>query len=230
MKALKGDIVPNMVNLPSLMSEELDYLRPYITLAERMGNMYYQLEKASVDRVELTYSGPISKNETQILTVAFLKGLLAPVMEGRVNYVNARLVAEDRGIKIFEQKEEQSPKRYKNLITAQIFNHGHDLDISGTVSRGHDPLLVEINGYETETNLEGYVIIVQNEDRPRVIGPVATALGDHGVNIASMKTGRRVRGENAIMLINVDSKVDEAVLDELAQMDGIIDQPRLLVF
>jgi D-3-phosphoglycerate dehydrogenase len=229
-KALRGDIVPNMVNLPTMMSDELDYLRPYINLAEKMGNFYYQLEKSPVSRVELTYSGPISTNETEILTVAFLKGLFKPVMDEKVNYVNARLVAEDRGIQVYEKKEDQSPKRYKNVITVKIFNHNHEMDIAGTVSRARDPLLVEFDGYETETVLEGFVIMIKNQDRPRVIGPCATTLGDAGVNIASMKVARKARGEMAVMLINVDNKVGEDVLKKLKELDGILEQPRLLEF
>jgi D-3-phosphoglycerate dehydrogenase len=228
--ALKGDLVPNVVNLPTLIGNELEYLRPYIKLAEKMGNFYYQLNKAPLDRIELTYSGPITKNETEILTVAFLKGLLEPVMWEKVNYVNARLMAEDRGVKIYEHKEDQSPKRYKNLITVKLYNKNYQLEIAGTLSRGRDPLLVEINGYETESSLEGYVILVQNEDRPRIIGPFATTLGDAGVNIASMKVARQTKGQNALMLVNVDNKVEDDVLDRLSQLDGIISKPLLLHF
>lgn len=230
MKALKGEIVPNLVNLPTMLSEELNYLRPYITLAEKMGNFYYQLEKSPISRVELTYAGPMTQNDTEILTVAFLKGLLEPVLWNQVNYVNARLMAQDRGIKVFESKQKQSSRRYKNVISASIFNHGHELDIAGTVSRARDPLLVEINGYETETNLEGYVIMVENIDKPRVIGPFATLLGDEGVNIASMKVARQTKGDVAIMLVNVDNKVEDEVLERLSQVDGILGQPRLLHF
>ncbi|MGS0763059.1 phosphoglycerate dehydrogenase [Syntrophomonas curvata] len=229
-KALRGDIVPNMVNLPTMLSEELDYLRPYINLAEKMGSFYYQLGKSPVSRIELTFSGPISMNETEILTVSFLKGLFKPIMDEKVNYVNARLVAEDRGVQVYEKKEGQSSKRYKNVITAKIYNHNNHLDIAGTVSRARDPLLVEINGYETETGLEGFVIMVENQDRPRVIGPFATALGDEGVNIASMKVARKTRGETAIMLINVDNKVEDHILEKLKNLDGIMERPRLLEF
>ncbi|MDD4802987.1 MAG: phosphoglycerate dehydrogenase [Syntrophomonas sp.] len=226
--ALKGGIVPNVVNLPTLLGEELNYLRPYITLAEKMGNIYYQIAKTSVSRVEITYSGPISINETEMLTIGFLKGLLEPVVCEKVNYVNARLMAEERGIKLFETKEDQSPKRYKNLISVKIFNHDQQMELAGTLSRARDPLLVEINGLETETNLEGYVLIVENEDRPRVIGPVATALGDKGVNIAGMKVARRNKGDKAMMLINVDNKVEEEILDRLTKLDGVLGRPKLI--
>jgi D-3-phosphoglycerate dehydrogenase len=229
-KALKGDIVPNVVNLPTMLGNELDYLRPYITLAEKMGKCYFQLHKAPVTRVELVFSGPITQNETEMLTVAFLKGLLEPVMWEKVNYVNARLLAEDRGIKVYEKKEERSPKRYKNLITAKVFNHDKELEISGTLSRSRNPLLVEIDGYETETNLEGNIVMVKNEDRPRVIGPCTTTLGDEGINIAGMKVARKEKGKIAIMLINVDNPVEDKVMERLSKLDGIIDRPKLLRF
>ncbi len=230
MLALKGGIVPNVVNLPTLLSEELNYLRPYITLAEKMGNIYYQIEKTPVDRVEITYSGPITINETEMLTIGFLKGLLEPVMWEKVNYVNARLMAQERGIKIFENKEEQSPKRYKNLINLKIFGQGHEMELSGTISRARNPLLVEINGYEIEADLEGYVLILQNEDRPGVIGPLTTAMGEAGVNIASMRVARKAKGETAIMMLNVDNKVEEATIQQLTQIDGLIGTPKLLHF
>lgn len=229
-KALEGGIVPNVVNLPTVLSDELEYLRPYITLAEKMGKIYYQMYKAPVSRVEITYSGPITVNETEILTIGFLKGLLEPVMWEKVNYVNARLTAEDRGIKIFDIKEDVSPKRYKNLISVKIISAKNQLEIEGTLSRARNPLLVDINGYETETNLSGYVLIAENEDRPRVIGPFATALGDEGINISGMKVAPHASGEKAIMLLNVDNKVEDDALNRLGKLDGILGRPILLHF
>ncbi len=229
-KALKGEIVPNVVNLPTMLSEELNYLRPYIDLAEKMGSVYYQIEKSPISRVELTYSGPITMNETEMLTVAFLKGLLEPVMWNNVTYVNAKLLADDRGIKIYEKKEAQSTKRYKNVISIKIYSQDKSLELVGTLSRARNPLLVEINGFETETDLQGYVVMVENHDRPRVIGPFAIVLGDEGVNIASMKVARKTKGDTAVMLVNVDNKVSDEVLEKLSQVDGIISKPKLLRF
>lgn len=229
-KALKGDIVPNVVNLPTMLSEELNYLKPYINLAEKMGSVYHQIEKSSVSRIELNYGGPITMNETEMLTVAFLKGLLEQVMWSKVSYVNAKLIADDRGIKIFENKEPQSNKRYKNVITARIISQDKSFEIVGTLSRARNPLLVEINGFETETDLQGYVIMVENHDRPRVIGPFATFLGDEGVNIASMKVARKTKGDTAVMLVNIDHEVSEEALEKLSEVDGIISKPLLLHF
>lgn len=229
LKALRGEIVPNVVNLPAMLSEELDYLTPYILLAEKLGNIYYQVQKTPVERLELTYSGPITRNETEMLTISFLKGLLGPVIE-QVNYVNAKLMAADRGIKIFEKKEEQSQKRYKNLITAHIFSKESSMEVAGTISRARTPILTEIDEYETENELEGYVLLIKHEDRPRVIGPMATKLGDYNVNIAGMKVARKKKGDISIMLINVDNKVEKEVLDELKDFDGVREAPILLHF
>ena len=228
--ALQGGIVPNVVNLPTMLSEELNYLRPYITLAEKMGNIYYQVQKSPISRVEITYSGPITINETEMLTIGFLKGLLEPVLWEKVNYVNARLMADERGIKIYEKKEDQSPKRYKNLINIKLFGQNSELDISGTISRARNPLLVEIDGYESESDLDGYVVLLQNEDRPGVIGNLTMELGEAGVNIAAMKVARKTKGETAIMILNVDNKVEEEVLQKLTKIKGIIGTPKLLHF
>ncbi len=229
-KALRGEIVPNVVNLPTLLHDELKYLMPYIDLAERMGKVYYQLEKNPVDRIELTYSGPITMNDTGILTIAFLKGLMDSFLGEKVTYVNARLMAEDRGIQIIEKREEQSNKKYKNLVSAKVISRESKVELAGTLSRARNPLLVEINDYETECVLDGYVLIVHNEDRPRIIGPVALLLGDYDVNIAAMAVARQVKGEKAIMIVNVDNKVENEVLEKIRVLDGIMGKPVLLHF
>ena len=228
--ALRGEIVPNVVNLPTLLSEELRYLKPYILLAERLGSIYHQMYKKPVEQLELTYSGPITMNDTGILSIAFLKGLMESYLGEKVTYVNARLMAEDRGIKVFEKREESSNKRYKNVIQAKVKGQEQVLQLVGTVSRARDPLLVEFNGYETEAALEGYVLMVSNEDRPRVIGPVAMLLGDEKVNIAGMTVARTEKGATAIMLINVDTKVESRVLQKVSEIDGVVGNGTLLYF
>lgn len=219
-KALKGELVPNVVNLPTILRQDLEFLRPFIDLAQAMGMFYYQIEKAPVDRVELTYHGELADMENDILTIAFLKGLLTPVMSERVNYVNARLMAEERGIKVFT-KRGRSEKGYVNLIKARIFNHDYHLDIAGTLTGTNEPVIVEFNGYETDIIPSGYVVIAENEDRPRVIGPFTTVFGDAGINIAMMRVARKVKGEIALMVVNVDGPVDEETRAKLKSIDGI---------
>ncbi len=219
-KALKGEIVPNLVNLPTLVRRDLEFLKPFIDLAEAMGKFYYQLEKTSIDRVEITFNGELPNKDTEKQVIAFLKGLLAPVMADKVNYVNARLLAEERGIKVFDRKD-KSEGGYINLIKAKVFNHKFNLDIAGTLTGIGEPTIVEFNGYDTDIQPVNYVVIAENEDRPRVIGPFTTTFGDSGINIAMMRVARKVKGDIALMVVNVDSPVDDATLANLKAVDGI---------
>ncbi|MGE5422245.1 MAG: phosphoglycerate dehydrogenase [Ignavibacteriales bacterium] len=219
-KALKGEIVPNLVNLPTLVRRDLEFLKPFIDLAEAMGKVYYQLEKTSIDRVEITFNGELAMKDTEILVIAFLKGLMAPVLSDKVNYVNARLLADERGIKVFDRKD-KSEGGYVDLIRAKVFNHAHTLDISGTLTGIGEPTIVEFNGYDTDILPVNYVVIAENDDRPGVIGPFTSAIGDSGINIAMMRVARKVKGDKALMVVNVDNPVNKATLANLKAVDGI---------
>jgi len=220
--ALKGEVVPNAVNLPTLIDDELVILKPYIHLAEKLGKLYFQLEKAPVEQVEMTYSGELADKEVRMLTLAFLKGLLEPVLQERVNYVNAHLVAENRGIKVFEDTEERMAKGYANVVMAKIKTAKGNLIIAGTVSPNGEPRLIELYGYETDVCLTEYMLIVENIDRPGVIGSFATILGEENVNIAAMQVGRRAKGQTALMTLSVDNEVSEKALSKLRTVTGIL--------
>ena len=221
--ALRGEIVPNTVNLPSLMGEEINSLRPYFTLAEYLGKLYYQMEKVPVERVELTYSGVIANKETGMITLAFLKGLLTPVMGDSVNLVNAAWLAENRGIKVLEKRANEGiDKGYVNLITACIAQDGKQISYAGTVAWDNSPRLVRINRYQMDIIPTPHILFVDHIDRPGVIGPFASALGKADINIAMMQVSRGHRGEEALMTLSIDSPVDEATLEQLRRIDGIL--------
>ncbi len=212
--------MPNVVNLPTILRQDMEFFRPFIELCEAMGGCYYQIEKAPIDRVEITYCGELADHEQEILTIALLKGLLTPVLSDRVNYVNAMVMAEERGIHVHVNKGKKE-KGYINLIKVKIHNHNFQLDIAGTLTTTGTPVIVEFNGYETDILPVGYVVIAENEDRPRVIGPFTTVFGDSGINIAMMRVARRVKGDVALMVVNVDAPVDEETLAKLKAVDGI---------
>jgi len=137
LKALHGEIVPNIVNLPTMLPGELDFLRPYLELVRRMGSIYYQLSKLPIDRVELMFRGEISRSDTNMLTIAFLTGLLTPVMSEKVNFVNARLIAEERGIKVYERKilekkRDVGSTGYSSVISTHIYNRDGIPSLMGT--------------------------------------------------------------------------------------------------
>ncbi|NPV29375.1 MAG: phosphoglycerate dehydrogenase [Firmicutes bacterium] len=220
--ALRGEIVPNTVNLPCLLGEEINTLRPYFLLAEQLGKLYYQLEKAPVERVELTYSGEIARRETGIITLAFLKGLLKPVMGDNVNMVNAGWLAENRGIRVFERQDEGSRSGYVNLITAKIAGNGTQAEYAGTIAWDNGPRIVQVNRYKMDIIPTPYMLFVDHIDRPGVIGPFASVLGQAQINIAMMQVGRCTRGEEALMTLSVDSPVDEETLEKLRRVGGIL--------
>lgn len=228
-KALKGEIVPNAVNLPSLREEDLGTLSPYLCLAEKMGKFYFQVEKSPAERVEINYYGRIANADTEMITISFLKGLLQPILGDEVNYVNAPLLAENRGIKLVVSRDEMpngggSGKEYANLIEAKIFDSKGMLEISGTISPKREPRLVSLRGYEMDINPTGVMLFVLNIDRPGVIGPFTTILGQEGINIAMMQVSRHQKGDVALMTLNVDvegEKIGEDVVKKLRSVEGI---------
>ena len=228
--ALSGELVPNVVNLPLILKEELEYLRPYVTLCENLGAIYAQLYKEPVDKVELTYSGPLCKKELEFLNVSFLKGLLTPALGDRVNYVNAKLMAEERDIQFNVNKEEESASHYANLITAVITTKNTTMKVCGTLNQMEKPMLVEIDGIQTECEMSGNILMLRNIDRPGMIGFVATVLGEAGINIADMRVARDDEMRTALMLIRIDGEMNDNTLVGVGKINGLIAVPKLLKF
>ncbi|NPV27850.1 MAG: phosphoglycerate dehydrogenase [Firmicutes bacterium] len=222
LNALKGQIVPNALNLPTLLEEELAGVKPYLCLAEKLGKLYFQLEKEPVERVELMYYGEISKKEVDMVTVSFLKGLLEPVIGEKVNYVNAPLLAESRGIKVLTSKDERTKEGFVNLIEANVIGKTTRLHLAGTLSGNNEPRIVKVDGYATDITPTENVLFVENIDRPGVIGAFAIILGQKNVNIAMMQVGRQHKGETALMTLNVDNEVDVTTVQDLRKVDGIL--------
>ncbi|HAA89718.1 MAG: D-3-phosphoglycerate dehydrogenase SerA [Thermoanaerobacterales bacterium 50_218] len=223
LSVLKGEIVPNMVNLPCVLGEEeLKTLRPYLKLAEYLGKLYYQLEKAPVERIELIYSGEIARKEVSMVTRAFMKGLLTPVLGDDVNMVNAAWIAENRGIQVFEHRDYDSKSGYVSLITAKIAGNGARAEYAGTIAWDNRPRIVQVNKYKMDIIPTPHMLFVDHIDRPGVIGPFASILGQQNINIAMMQVGRCQPGEEALMTLSVDSPVDEATLERLRTVGGIL--------
>jgi D-3-phosphoglycerate dehydrogenase len=219
---LRGEIVPNTVNLPSLLGEEIDVLRPYFSLADQLGKLYYQLEKAPTERVDLNYYGEIAGKETGLITQSFLKGLLTPALGASVNLVNAAWLAENRGIKVYERREDASSAGYTSMLSICITRNGTKTEYAGTLAWDSRPRFVRINNYQMDIIPTPHMLFVDHIDRPGVIGPFASTLGKADINIAMMQVGRCSQGETALMTMSVDSPVDEATLEQLRRIDGIL--------
>ena len=222
LSGLKGEIVTNAVNLPALHRDELLLIKPYIELMEKLGKIYYQLNSEPIDFVEVDYFGNISSQDTEMITIAFIKGLLEPVVKENVNYINARIYAENRDIVISERKTPENYNNYVDLICVKIKSKNSTFTLSGSLSAKKEGKLVEIQGHEVDVNPSEYMLIIQNLDVPGVIGNIGMVLGEDNINVATMQVGRNVKGENAMMILNVDDDVCEASISKLCDVKNVL--------
>ncbi len=171
--------------------------------------------------VQVEYRGDVTQYNVAPLTLAVLKGLLSPVMESVVNYVNAPLIAKERGIQIVESKSERAGD-FSSSITVKAKNGKQDLEVEGAIFGAKYPRIVRVNTFYLEAVPEGYILILQNKDVPGVVGIIGTILGKNGINIAGMELGRSEKGGNAISFTHVDDSVDKKALDELRALPQIV--------
>lgn len=218
---LAQGVVRYAVNVPSVSPELLQVLRPYLTLGEKLGSLYTQMAGALPDEVQVEYRGDVTQYNVAPLTLAVLKGLLSPVMEFAVNYVNAPLLARERGIKIVESKGEEATD-FASSIIVRAKNGKENLEIEGAIFGAKHPRIVRVNSFYLEAVPEGYILVLQNKDVPGVVGAVGTILGNNGLNIAGMELGRSEKRGNAISFTHVDEMVTKKALDELRALPQIV--------
>jgi len=219
-ETLKGEMVA-AVNMPPLKSGDLAALKPYIDLAEMLGKIYYQAERERVEKLEVVYCGDLADKETRILSLSVLKGFLDPVIQERVNYVNAELIAENMGIELIESRSSHLDK-YTNLITVKFITKTRELSISGTIFAKEELRIVDFFGYKLDFEPTPYVIAIQNIDKPGIIGRIGTLLGSNGINIAAMQWSRNRKGEKAVSFVSVDGDLSNDILAQLRQTEGVL--------
>ena len=220
--ALLGRGIRNAVNMPSVDAQTLKALQPYILLGERLGSLASQLSTGQVAEVRVTYVGEVTAHDTSAVTLAVLKGILAPMVGERVNYVNASLIAADRGIKVVEAKASRL-EEFANLLALDVRSNGKSFAIQGTLSARREPRIVKIDRYFVEATPEGYMLILRNEDKPGLIGQLGTLLGESRINIAGMSNGRDEPGGTAITVLNIDNHVPPEVLDRVRKLRHVLD-------
>lgn len=218
--ALSGEMVA-AVNMPPLQSSDLAQLKPYITLAEMLGKIYYQAEKERVEKLEVLYFGDLADKETKVISLSVLKGFLSPIIEEKVNYVNAKLIAENMGIELIESRSSHLDK-YTNLITVKFFTRKGVSSVSGTIFAKEEIRIVDFFGYKLDFEPSPYVIALQNIDKPGIIGRIGTLLGANNTNIAAMQWSRNRKGEKAVSFVSVDGEVDNDMLEKLRKTDGVL--------
>jgi D-3-phosphoglycerate dehydrogenase len=209
------------VNLPSVSAEILALLNPYLLLAEKMGKFQAQITPGSIQEVHLTYSGSVVDMDTPMIAMSLLKGLLDPILEEKVNYVNAPILAKERGIKIVESKSRAS-EDYTTLLTVKVQTESAQNTVAGTLFGKNEPRIVRINEFVTEAVPAGNILFLHNQDKRGVIGNVGSTLASHGINIGQMHLSRDQIGGTAISLVHVDGPVSQEVLIALQGLPHIL--------
>jgi len=209
------------VNIPSVAPDLLPRLQPYLTLAERLGSLQTQLCQAGIERVTVEYIGEVAALSVAPMTIAVLKGLLAPIMEHPVNYVNAPIVAKERGIEVKEVKSSDAGD-FTSLIRVHVEAGKTSHQVAGTLYHKKDARVVEIDQFKVEVVPEGHMLFIHNVDRPGVIGMVGKVLGDNGINIVRMQCALEKRGGDALLIIGSDTEFPAGVLDEIKSSSNIL--------
>lgn len=219
--ALLGKGIRNAANYPSVDAEVYRILEPYITLAEKLGVFSSQIIEGRFLEININYSGDIIRHDLSPLTMALTKGILSPILKETVNFINATSLAKERGINIREVKSSKE-EEFVNLIQLEVKTDKETRRIYGTLSPNKKPRIVKIDTYYVEISPYGEMIIIQNLDKPGIIGNLGMLLGKHNINIASMTFGREAPGGKAITVLNVDSPVSGEVLEKIKKIDNIV--------
>jgi len=219
-EVLKGGSARAAVNIPSMKPEVLKAVAPFMKLAEKMGKLAGQLAEGPINDVKIGYFGEVGEKDISPLTVAILKGMLETAMEEGVNFVNAPIVAKERGINITETKSTDCID-FANKISVSIGSDDKKRKVEGSLFAPLGERIVGNDGFSVDAIPSGHLIIASNIDQPGMIGQVGTVLGRNSVNIAGMEVGRNKAGEKAVMVLNIDGPVSDKVLKELEKVKGI---------
>ena len=215
--ALRGEYVAGAVNAPFILPGALSLLQPYLDLAERLGSFLRQVIGGRIDEMEVALSGLLAEHDSAPVTAAALKGLIDPITDERVNIVNARHVARNRGLRVRERKESTAKSNYANLIELRVHSGEVTRLVAGTII-SDVPRIVGIDDFDIDVHPFGHLLVTTHRDRPGVIGRVGTLLGAGDINISRMQVGRHVPRGESIMVMNVDEPVLPELLAELAAL------------
>ncbi|HSL64098.1 MAG TPA: phosphoglycerate dehydrogenase [Gaiellaceae bacterium] len=199
--ALEGGLVTNAVNIPTVGQEDLEVLGPYVPLAATLGRLATELTGGRAERIHLGYLGGLAEHDTRLLTVAALNGAFQGRVDRPVNYVNAPLIAAERGIEVTEERS-AAARDFTNLVRVAV----DGVDVEGTLIGGeHRQWLAAALGFHIEIELAPRMVFFRYDDVPGVIGRVGTLFGAAGVNIANMAVSRTRQGGKALMALSIDS-------------------------
>ena len=224
---LKLGVVQNAVNLPSLSHEEYVEIAPYIDMAERLGLFLSHATQGNLESIQITYAGRLAHGKTDLIRNAALCGILANT---DANRINAAALAEERGIRIQEEKKEATNGGAGSTLKLILHASGGEASASATVLHGNSPRLLTYDDIDIESALQGTMLVFRNHDVPGVIGRIGTILGEHSVNIANFALGRSVRSQRipqgqALALVQIDLKKPgdaNTAIEALRKVEAIV--------
>jgi D-3-phosphoglycerate dehydrogenase len=218
---LTSGVILDAVNFPAIGRDEYATLGPMMGLAASLGSFLGQMVEGGPQFLTVRTFGTFSEHPLRPLAMAAAKGLLTPVIEGSVSYVNSLRLASERGITVEESRSnETSP--YAGLLRLTLKTGQDKATVAGTLYGPNRPRMVEIDGVSIESNPAGHLLFFRNRDVPGVVGRVGSILGRAGVNIAGIQLGRTESGGDAVSIINVDGPVPRGALAELQQLEDIV--------
>lgn len=219
--ALKDEFVSNAVNIAPIASDIAEKLQPFLPLCQQLGKVLVQMVEGQLEQLEIEYNGHIAEIDTRLLTSAVLIGAFQSVITEPVNFVNAMVIAEERGIGIKESTQVVS-KDYINLVTVRSVSDSRSVSVAGTlIGKRNEPRFVKMLDFEIDMAPSKYMVFFRYKDVPGMIGTVGSICGREEINIASMQVGRKKIHGEAVMGVNIDSPMPESVLAEIQKQAGI---------
>src|SRR5829696_7028682 len=216
---LRGAI-QNAVNFPSITAEEAPKLRPFVSLAEKLGSFLGQLTEASVRGIRIEYEGAVAEMNTRALTAAAVTGVLRPFLQD-INMVSAPVVARERGITIEEVKRDNAARDYESFVRIIVEADDMPRHAGGTVFQDGKPRVTEIRDIAVDAEFASHMVYVRNADKPGFIGRFGMLLGEAGVNVATFALGRDRAGGDAICLVSVDEPVPPELLRRIEEIPHV---------
>jgi D-3-phosphoglycerate dehydrogenase len=212
--ALGGELVPDAVNVAGGVIDPS--VRPGIALMEKLGQVFSGLAESPVTSIDVEVRGEIADFDVSVLKLAALKGVFSNIVTESVSYVNAPLLAEQRGVEVRLITESES-EEYRNLLTIRgALSDGSQISVSGTLTGTKQiEKIVEINGYDVEVPFAQHLIVMVYTDRPGIVAVYGKEFGDASINIAGMQIARREAGGQALSVLTIDSPAPEGLLEKV---------------
>ncbi|MBM3269472.1 MAG: phosphoglycerate dehydrogenase [Candidatus Sericytochromatia bacterium] len=220
---LAGEPARSAVNIPSMRPEHMEPVRPFLQIAEKLGLLLGQLLDGPVRRLEVVYSGGLAERNTDPLTTAVLKGLLSGAVAEGVNYVNAPIVAKERGLEVRSSRTSEAGEFHDLLEVSCEAGAGVRRTVAGTLFGEGNPRIVRIDEQRFNMEPEGHILIAPHEDVPGVVGRIGTLLGSNNINIFGLQLGRKFRRGPAVMALNVDEAIPPPLLETIGSLPGFHD-------